>query len=149
MQRADGVTSVLFVCRGNTCRSPMAAALARKVLGSEIEIQSAGIEACDGAPAAQNAVAVMAERGIDLSGHRARRVDAAGLASFDLVVALDSGIAATLRALGVDPVRLVTLDVPDPFGQSVEAYRATAEQIARALEGIFRPGGHIDEEGGT
>uniref|UniRef100_A0A7C2WKH5 protein-tyrosine-phosphatase n=1 Tax=Thermorudis sp. TaxID=1969470 RepID=A0A7C2WKH5_9BACT len=62
MQRADGVTSVLFVCRGNTCRSPMAAALARKVLGSEIEIQSAGIEACDGAPAAQNAVAVMAER---------------------------------------------------------------------------------------
>ncbi len=127
----------------------MAAALARRLLGPGVEIQSAGVDAYDGTPAAREAVAVMAERGIDLSGHRARRVDPSDLSSFDLVVVMDSCIAATLRTFDLDPAKLVELDIPDPIGRGTEAYRTTAERIARALEGIFRPGGQGKKAGGS
>ena len=118
----------------------MAAALARQLLGPGVEIQSAGVEACDGERAADNAVAVMAERGIDLSGHRARRVDSFDLHSFDLVVAMDRCVAAQLRARRVDPAKLKEPDIKDPIGQGIDVYRETADRIAHELERIFGSG---------
>ncbi len=147
MEGAGGIKRVLFVCHGNTCRSPMAAVLARQLLGPEVEIQSAGVGAYEGTPAAQEAVTVMAERGIDLGAHRARRVDSFDLHSFDLVVAMDPGVAAQLRARGVDPAKLVELDIPDPIGQGTDAYHETAEMIASALQGMFRLGGESQQVG--
>ncbi len=66
---------ILFVCTGNTCRSPMAEGLCRSFLGhfrlqEEVEVASAGLNAMAGGPASREAVAIMAERGIDLSGHQ-------------------------------------------------------------------------------
>ena len=66
---------ILFVCTGNTCRSPMAEGLCRSFLGrlrlqQEVEVASAGLNAVAGGPASREAVAIMAERGIDLSGHK-------------------------------------------------------------------------------
>ena len=64
--------NVLFVCTGNTCRSPMAAALFNKIAVEkdlDVRIESAGLFANDGEPASENAVAAMKDYGVDLSEH--------------------------------------------------------------------------------
>src|SRR5256885_17119351 len=66
---------VLFVCTGNICRSPLAAALLERALkerGIDVTVTSAGTGAWDGAPASEGAYLVGLERGVDLSSHRAR-----------------------------------------------------------------------------
>lgn len=82
--------SVLVVCSGNICRSPMAEALLRQALDGRIAVASAGVTAPVGEPADPLACEVMAERGVDISAHRARQVDAALLAQHDLVLTMDS-----------------------------------------------------------
>jgi protein-tyrosine-phosphatase len=119
---------VLFVCAGNTCRSPMAAELAR---AKTLSADSAGLECGNGLPAAANAVTVMHERGLDLSMHRSKDVDQVDLGDFDVVVALTPSISKSLARLG--PARLVTWNVEDPYGCSVDRYREVADEIERHL----------------
>ena len=88
---------LLFVCEGNTCRSPMASALARHILGSARDIASAGIEAAAGDRATAPAVQVMKERGLDITSHRASGICDHDLASFDLIVAMTPPIAERLK----------------------------------------------------
>ena len=83
---------ILFVCTGNTCRSPMAAGLFAKILQEKgmtgIEITSAGLGAVDGAPASAEAVEVMRRAGVDLSGHRSRRLTREMVLTADLVLTM-------------------------------------------------------------
>lgn len=65
----------LFVCTGNTCRSPMAEALLRAKAGERFGVRSAGVFAADGIPAAGDAIQALSERGVDFSGHKSRRLD--------------------------------------------------------------------------
>src|SRR6266478_2952240 len=69
--------NLLFVCSGNTCRSPMAEALARKIAArrgiEDLNVSSAGTNAWDNVPATDEARLVGVERDIDLTGHRARK----------------------------------------------------------------------------
>src|SRR5438105_1959129 len=75
MQEAPmSIKRILIVCEGNTCRSPMAAAIAGAVLGSTAKVQSAGLETSDGLPATRQAKAVMKEMGLDVSRHRSRSI---------------------------------------------------------------------------
>ncbi len=81
---------MLMVCSGNTCRSPMAMALLGHHLaerGVEARVHSAGTLGWGG-PATANSVAVMAERGLDLSGHESRRIDAGLVVGADLVLGM-------------------------------------------------------------
>ena len=83
------IRSVLMVCEGNVCRSPLAAALlAREVPG--LEVASAGTRALVGAGADLHAVELMSERSIDISGHVARTVDPQMMRSYDLVLVMTS-----------------------------------------------------------
>jgi ribose 5-phosphate isomerase B len=83
---------ILFICTGNTCRSPMAAGLFAKMLQERgetgIEVTSAGLAAVDGAPASAGAMEVMRRFGVDLSGHRTRRLTRKMVLAADLVLTM-------------------------------------------------------------
>ena len=142
--------NILFVCTGNLCRSPMAEYLLRHRLGpaSGVVIGSAGVFAPSDAAASPPAVAVLAERGIDLSAHRSRMLDTAQVAAADLIVVMTAAhrqgvLSAFPQAAG--KVFLLTgfgvkkkgTDIADPIGLSVDVYRKTRDQIDEALSDLI------------
>lgn len=137
---------VLFVCTGNTCRSPMAAALlnARSGLRPRWRAESAGVAAGIGEPASHGASFVMGEWGIDLSGHRSRPFTPALGAAADLVVGICPPHAAAIVEAS-PALRTKTLvlgsflpdgprPIADPFGGGIDGYRRARDDIDRALD---------------
>jgi protein-tyrosine phosphatase len=147
--------TIVFLCTGNTCRSPMAEALCKKLLADRLgcavedlparryRILSAGLSAMSGDGAAAEAVEAARELGGDLSGHRSQRLTHDLLAEADHLIAMTrghlhavvpycTGAGARARLLSADGS-----DVPDPIGGDQELYRTCARQIARCLEELL------------
>ncbi|MFQ5946191.1 MAG: low molecular weight protein arginine phosphatase [Anaerolineae bacterium] len=133
-----------MVCTGNLCRSPLAAALLRRMLkdaGIEhrVTVVSAGIAALDGQPAAALALEVAAEVGLDLAGHRSRAVDREAMRGADLIVTMEQvqreALAEAFPARAERIHLLSTLageegDVADPYGTgSSSAYQACLQRL--------------------
>ncbi|HEX9428561.1 MAG TPA: glycosyltransferase [Candidatus Polarisedimenticolia bacterium] len=121
----SGTRSILFVCQGNIIRSPMAAALMRRALaglaGEAPRIESAGLRAEPGRPADQRAIQAASWLGLDLTGHRARRVTPEEVNGADRIVAMDALIEAELLdrfPLAAD--RIVLLTGEDAGGRARE-----------------------------
>ncbi|OYV66431.1 MAG: hypothetical protein B7Z72_11365 [Gemmatimonadetes bacterium 21-71-4] len=95
---------ILFVCTGNTCRSPLAEAIARNLLIergiADVEVASAGTSAWEGASASDGALLVGLERGLDLNGHRARQLDRDLVHAADLLLAMGPHHLERIEALG-------------------------------------------------
>ena len=134
---------LVFVCTGNTCRSPMAEALARKLVPDDWEVLSAGLHASVGDPPTPEAVLAAAELRADILHHRVRSMTDALAFSATLLVGMTAAHAAELRVrfpfaadkvhvlgeYGCKPVR----DIPDPFGGSLTDYRQCIRAIRACL----------------
>ena len=133
---------IIFICTGNTCRSPMAAALCSNLAaqrGLQLAVESMGLAACPGDPATPEAAAVLSEMGLDLSSHRARQAHPADLMSANRVVCMTRSHRTILEGAGIQPekLRVLGVGIPDPFGGSLEDYRACRDAIAAALPALL------------
>jgi protein-tyrosine-phosphatase len=126
---------LLFVCLGNTCRSPLVAAITSPLLGSRAHAESAGISET-GRPAASEAITVLQKRcGIDLTTHQSRHLTEVALAEFDIVIALDPSVYGPLQKLCPVPLpELLLWPVDDPYMQGLDAYHQCHIQLQAAIE---------------
>lgn len=151
------VRRLLLVCSGNTCRSPMAAALLRSLWeqaapGWELTVDSAGTGAYPGMPATEHAITALQERGIDLTAHRSQAV--LRLDGYDLVLTMTRGHRDALRSRFPGSAQhIFTLgeyagtgeDLPDPFGGPLTAYQQTLSALEALLPAVIM---RIQSEGG-
>src|SRR5438874_1757026 len=141
------ITNILLVCTGNICRSPLAASLLERALrerGLEVTVASAGTGAWDGAPASEGAYLVGLERGLDLSGHRARLLTRELVENAHLILTMARHHRARVDELGGEGRVFVLgeyagrggddVEVSDPFGGNLDVYRDTCTE----LEGLIQ-----------
>ena len=139
---------ILFVCTGNMCRSPMAVGLVKKALpqGGDVEISSAGLIVSDGLPASPNAIKVMAEEDIDISGHQSRHLTREIVTGTNVIFVMTQWHKLELINLLEKPGKEIylikelmknklrgSLDIEDPIGKSIVFYRKCRDEIKKAV----------------
>lgn len=157
--RAHHPVQVLFVCRANVCRSPMAEAICNALAEDgdlPLRAASAGVTALAGEDMAPNSRAALEEVGIYAGGHRASQVGEAMLGEADLVLAMSLRQVAVLRrSFGDPPGRVYTLPeyalgappeeaIPDPYGHTMTAFRASVRQLLECVDGLVE---RLEREG--
>ena len=142
--------NILFVCTGNTCRSPMAEGLFKKIVHSHddeeeelLSIASGGMNAAEGMSANQKAIDALLDYNVDISSHKAKNVDAQTIADADLILAITEAHKEMLLYFfgGAAEEKTYTLleyigshgDIDDPYGQSETVYKQCAKKIYDAL----------------
>ena len=133
---------ILYVCTGNTCRSPMAAGIFNKLAreyGLDVVAESAGLATKDGLPPSENAVKACAEIGIDISNHKSREFSKLNLDEYARFLTMSFDHANLLLEMGVPHNKIEVLSgtdhgVPDPYGFGMGIYRSCRDVIKRDIE---------------
>ena len=145
LARLPGPGTVLFVCHGNICRSPYAAAVARRLLPATVAVESAGFIDAD-RPSPPQAITVAGERGLDLSPHRSQVIELGHVREVDLIVVMDSEqrhrLVSSRPELGgrvvllgdLDPEPITRRTVLDPVEQPAEVFRSCYDRIDRCVD---------------
>lgn len=145
---------LLFVCTGNTCRSPMAEVIFNSLAvqqGLDWRAESAGVAAVGDRPASPNAIRAVAEIGLDLNMHRTRFLPAIDLNEYSLFVALGEEHADILRSIGIpadylrvlhrvpnaDDIYDLRMDIADPYGGDLNDYRKCRDDIVGAVKALM------------
>ncbi len=143
--------NILFVCTGNTCRSPLAEVIARHALEQRgwdhVRVDSAGTSAVWDAPASEASLQAAAEVLLDLSGHRSQPLTPELVGSADVILAMTPDHVQAVEAMGEHAkVSLLSefIDGPeagepiaDPIGGAADEYADVRDRIARAVEGLL------------
>jgi tRNA threonylcarbamoyl adenosine modification protein (Sua5/YciO/YrdC/YwlC family) len=140
---------IVFVCTGNTCRSPMAEGIARTLLSeregvnpdqldkTEFEVRSAGLWASDGLPATSEAIWAAGKLNADIREHRSQKLNGMLISSADMIFCMTQGHVEEVRRLAGRNDGIVRLDpeadIPDPIGGEKSLYCQTAELIRQAI----------------
>ncbi|MEM5276897.1 low molecular weight protein-tyrosine-phosphatase [Cupriavidus taiwanensis] len=134
------IKTVLVVCIGNICRSPMAQGLLRQAL-PDAEVVSAGLGALSGHAADPQAVDLMSRQGVDISGHRAQQLNHVLIRRADLILVMDGAQRQEIQRLHPATTgrvfrlgELEQLDVPDPYRQPRAAFESALQLIQRGVE---------------
>jgi glycine hydroxymethyltransferase len=145
--------TLLFVCTGNTCRSPMAEALARRALADRPDwrVLSAGIGAINGQAASSHSVTALRQIGVELTGHSAKMLTGRMIREADYIFGLTRGHVEGIAMLYPEAaeklfvlrefeegVSDIDLDISDPIGGPLEGYVECRDQIHRAVESAIR-----------
>lgn len=132
---------IMFICSGNTCRSPLAEGLFKKYLEdkniTDIEVLSAGLSVFPGDEVSINSALVAMNRGVNISLHRARRLNPQHIAETDLFVCMTDTHANALTKY-CDRSKIMVLNIEDPYGRPIEAYEKCAQQLEKEFPKILR-----------
>ncbi len=146
--KGESRPTILFVCLGNLCRSPMAECFLRERLKregreAEYQVRSAGTWASNGQPASAYAIQTMLERGIDISGHRSHSLTKKDVEEADLILVMEARHREAIgREFPESRGKLYLLsemvgrrhDIADPYGGPLVGYRRCARELERLIE---------------
>ena len=135
MPAENGRPSILFVCVANSCRSQMAEAIARSMVGSQWEIWSAGSQ--PGGRIHPLATELMREIGLHLGTHKSKGLDDVPAREWDYVVTMGCGDACP----AVKAKHRVDWKIPDPVSLPMEQARAIRDQIKQQIQLVLSKGG--------
>lgn len=128
--------NILFVCTGNTCRSPMAEGYLRSLNISGVSVRSRGLYA-DGSPVSENSILVMKEIGIDISKHISKQISHEDINWADKIICMSPSHENALRTVAKDKASVLGGGIPDPFGGDTGAYRSCRDEIIKQIDITF------------
>ncbi len=138
------IMKLIFICTGNTCRSPMACGIFKSMLEKEnikgVYCDSAGTFVNPNEKAAPNAVKVCSEIGVDISDHRAKALkDVKDFDQFDMYIVMNYNQYKILEMFNIPSYKIYILSggVPDPFNLDVDVYRKTRDSISSGLRKVL------------
>ncbi len=151
-KKLNGIKNIVFVCTGNTCRSPMAEALMKKLLKDNnidtINVISRGLSAFENSPASENSIKAIKKYNIDLTSHRAKSLSPDELKYYDLILTMSSNHKNIIISAFPDVKdKIFTVyefsfnknaDISDPFGGNIEIYEKCLDEIYKCIEEIVK-----------
>lgn len=141
--------NVMFVCTGNTCRSPMAEGFLKKLVSDSgkdgINVCSRGLAAATGESASKNSIIAAAEHGVNISSHASCQLSIEDVQSADLILTMTASHASAIKSAVPDAKNKVfslsqyvaSSDISDPYGGNIEVYRKSASEIMDAVKKVF------------